>query len=138
MTPRARRSGGIRDTAVYAPRTLKAPIGWRCSHFRATGAPTRSETAGALSSGVRTAIPWSPLAAALNASSETTSTRLLATEAIDNDNLLHRCRRRDLITTGSFLCTPFVFLDHPRHIYHGVAGIEIHHLDPLRVPADDP
>src|SRR3954462_3198007 len=135
MTPRARRSGGIRETAVYAPRSLKAPIGWRCSHLSATATPTRSDKAGALSSGVRTAIPWSPLAAALNASSGTASTRLLATEAIENDNLLHRCRRGDLVTADSFLCPPFVFLDPPRHIYDGVAGIEIHHLDPLRVPA---
>src|SRR3954469_13915609 len=117
MTPRARRSAGIRDNAGYAPRILKAPIGWRCSHFRATAAPTRSDKAAALSSGVRTAMPWSPLAAALNASSVGASTRLLATEVIGNDNLLHRCRRGDLVTTGSFFRTPLVFLDHPRHIY---------------------
>src|SRR3954466_10932005 len=105
MTPRTRRSSGIRETAVYAPRSLKAPIGWRCSHLSATAAPIASDKAGALSRGVRMGMPSSPLAAALNASSGTASTRLLATEVIENDNLLHRSRRGDLITTGDFFRT---------------------------------
>ena len=46
ITPRARRSAGIRDTAVYAPRILKAPTGWRCSHLATTGTRAALEQCG--------------------------------------------------------------------------------------------
>src|SRR5688572_15844992 len=62
MTPAARASGGSWAIMLHAPRSLKAPIGCRFSHFRASGGSSTSRT------GVRTAIPRMRPAAALMSS----------------------------------------------------------------------
>src|SRR5687767_11281187 len=63
MTPAARESGDSCAIMLQAPRTLKAPIGWRFSHFSASGPASRS--------GVLTATPRIRTAAALTSSSVT-------------------------------------------------------------------
>src|SRR5688500_11770588 len=65
MTPAARESGDSCAIMLQAPRTLKAPIGWRFSHFNASGPASMR--------GVLTATPRIRTAAALTSSSVTIS-----------------------------------------------------------------
>src|SRR4029079_12798307 len=103
------------------------PMGWALSHLSATGTPTMAARAGTSSSGVRTATPATRSAAARRSASVTSAPGSLLGGG-----------RRNLVTAGTLLRTGFVLLDHPGHAHHRVAGLEVHHLDALSVPADDP
>ena len=56
-TPRARWSADSRDSALYAPRNLKAPPRCRFSHLKKTCAPVRASMVREVTIGVRCAIP---------------------------------------------------------------------------------
>src|SRR5256885_7393791 len=116
MTPLRLAPSGRRRIAVYAPRNLNAPIGWRLSSLRyaLSGSTKRS--------GVRTATPASPAAASRTSWALTTLLFLLR-------RLRLRFRLcRSLLGLGGrprgiavFPITlpliPFVFLHDPGHLH---------------------
>src|SRR3954471_17681087 len=117
----------MRATALSAPRSLKAPVGCSFSHLSPTGTPATAPSAGRSTSAERTATPTTRPAAALRSASVTSTGGSFLGGG--------RC---NLVTPGPLLRTAFILLDHPSHSHHRVAGLEVHDLDPLGVPADDP
>jgi hypothetical protein len=57
ITPARRCSGVKRDSALNAPRNLKAPMRWKFSHLKKTEAPSASSTVREVRTGVRRACP---------------------------------------------------------------------------------
>jgi hypothetical protein len=80
-TPRARSSGVIDATALYAPRNLNAPIRWRFSGFRRTVAPVRWSSVRDVTTGVRWATPSMRAAARRTSSRSITRRRARASAA---------------------------------------------------------
>src|SRR5215469_1864781 len=69
MTPRWRWSGARVAILLYAPRNLKAPPRWNCSHLSHTDCPALASKLLPVTTGVRCALPAS-LSAALHISSK--------------------------------------------------------------------
>src|SRR3989440_4831287 len=128
MTPLRLAPSGRRRIAVYAPRSLNAPIGWRLSSFRYafSGSTKRS--------GVRTATPASPAAASRTSWAVTT--------------LLFLLLRRRLLGLGGRTGSVFVvrvavavlrlvFLHDPGHVHEQIARGQVHHLHALGVATRD-
>ena len=67
-TPALRCAGVNCDSALYAPRNLKAPMRCRFSHLKKTCAPNASSTVREVSTGVRCAFPCRRDAAAATSS----------------------------------------------------------------------
>src|SRR6516165_2352706 len=67
-TPRAFSSGVSRAMRLAAPRSLKAPVAWRCSYFMYTSAPVRREMPSARKKGERSTAPFMRAAAACTSS----------------------------------------------------------------------
>src|SRR2546421_6638665 len=134
MTPLRLAPSGRRRIAVYAPRNLNAPIGWRLSSLRCalSGSTKRS--------GVRTATPASPAAASRTSWALTTLLFLLRRLRLR----FRLCRsllglggrpRGIAVVRITLPLIRFVFLHDPGHVPHQIARRHVHDLHALRVAA---
>src|SRR5439155_21982521 len=133
MTPWRLAAGGRRLIALYAPRSLKAPMGCRLSSFRyAPSGSTKRK-------GVRTATPASPAAASRTSSAVTTLLFLLFWLRLRLGRALFALGGRPRrVVVVRVAVVRFVFLHDPGHVHHQIAGRQIHDLHALRVAARNP
>src|SRR5256886_4738353 len=134
MTPLRLAPSGRRRIAVYAPRNLNAPIGWRLSSLRyaLSGSTKRS--------GVRTATPTSPAAASRTSWAVTTLGFLfLLLLRLRGGGLLGLggLARRVLVVPLAVAVFRLVFLHDPGHVHQQIARGQVHDLHALGVAAGD-
>src|SRR5437870_10973799 len=130
MTPSRLVAWGRRLIALYAPRSLNAPTGWRLSSFRYAliGSTKRR--------GVRTATPASPAAASRTSCALTTLLFLLRLRPGRGlPGLGGRARGGILVRLLTILRV--VLLHHPGHVDHQVTRGQVHDLHALGVAARD-
>src|SRR2546421_8674339 len=128
MTPLRLAPSGRRRIAVYAPRSLNAPIGWRLSSFRYAfnGSTKRS--------GVRTATPTSPAAASRTSWAVTTLLFLLLRRRLLG---LDGRAGSAFVVRVAVAVFRLVFLHDPGHVHKQIARGQVHDLHALRVAARD-
>src|SRR5256885_6989172 len=136
MTPLRLAPSGRRRIAVYAPRNLNAPIGWRLSSLRyaSSGSTKRS--------GVRTATPASPAAASRTSWALTTLLFLLRRLRLRLRLRLWRgllglggSPRGAVVVRVTLAVIRLVFLHDPGHVHHQIARGQVHDLHTLGVAA---
>src|SRR2546430_6075436 len=131
MTPLRLAPSGRRRIAVYAPRTLNAPIGWRLSSLRyaLSGSTKRS--------GVRTATPASPAAASRTSWAVTTLGLLFLLRVGRRQLGLGGLPRSVLVVRLGCAVLRLVLLHDSGHVHQQIARGQVHHLHALRVAARD-
>src|SRR5439155_5280418 len=136
MTPWRLAAGGRRLIALYAPRSLKAPMGCRLSSFRYAPSDSTKRR------GVRTATPTSPAAASRTSSAVTTLLFLLRRLRLRLRLRLWRgllglgrSPRGGVVVRVALAVIRLVFLHDPGHVHHQIARCQVHDLHTLGVAA---